>query len=203
MAQVKTPPPVIVEEPGGPAVRPGRIYNRKLKLTPELANEILDNLRAGNTIKTVAGAAGISDDTFFQWLRWGEEDLKAKKDNALTRFALDVKKARHEAEARCVQIIANAAIETWTAAAWLLERRNPEMWGRKDRVTLEGNEEKPIVFGLDIKRIVIDRPSAQSDSLAPADVGGSAPDARRPAPLSVRGVRNEDGQNGGNGSMDY
>jgi transposase len=55
------------------------------------------------------------------------------------RFWLDVKKAEGEAESTALSQIAKAARDgSWQAAAWTLERKNPDRWGRRDRVTHEG-----------------------------------------------------------------
>ncbi len=51
-------------------------------------------------------------------------------------FLSATKKALAEGEAALVGEIRRAASEPrhWTAAAWLLERRNPKAWGRRDCV---------------------------------------------------------------------
>ena len=51
-------------------------------------------------------------------------------------FLSATKNALAEGEAALVGEIRRAASEPrhWTAAAWLLERRNPKAWGRRDRV---------------------------------------------------------------------
>lgn len=92
---------------------------RPTKLTPGMTKAICEALRAGNT-RTAAGAyAGISHQTFTNWFK-GNED-----------FADAVLKAEADAEVRNVAIIQTAAKETWTAAAWWLERRKPENWRQK------------------------------------------------------------------------
>lgn len=53
-----------------------------------------------------------------------------------------------------VGVIRHAARDTWQAAAWWLERRYPDEWGRKDRITVQAmveNEAQRLVeeFGMD------------------------------------------------------
>jgi hypothetical protein len=47
-------------------------------------------------------------------------------------FLERVKMAEGEAEASLVATIRRAANDTWTAAAWLLERKHAPKWGRRD-----------------------------------------------------------------------
>lgn len=42
---------------------------RKSKLTPELQQEIVDNLTLGCTVRDVCELAGISQETYFQWVK--------------------------------------------------------------------------------------------------------------------------------------
>lgn len=48
-------------------------------------------------------------------------------------------KSRATAEIRNLQIIQTAAGDTWQAAAWILERTHPELYGRRERINLEGS----------------------------------------------------------------
>ncbi|HKD34034.1 MAG TPA: hypothetical protein VKB73_11335 [Gaiellaceae bacterium] len=80
-------------------------------------------LAAGNTRQAACHYAGISDETLANWMRGSLEFLER------------VKKAEADAEVRMVAQVARAAQEgTWQAAAWWLERRRPEDYGRRDRV---------------------------------------------------------------------
>ena len=46
---------------------------RKTKLNPELQEEIVKRIRAGNYIRVACQAVGISHTTYFDWLKKGEE----------------------------------------------------------------------------------------------------------------------------------
>ena len=82
-----------------------------MKYTPETVERICQFLKAGNTRKTSAIASGISEETFYTWMK---EKLE---------FSESIKRAEEEAVARNVAIINKAAGDTWQAAAWWLERR--------------------------------------------------------------------------------
>jgi len=93
-----------------------------MKYSPEMTKRICDFLKAGNTQKTSAIASGISEDTFYTWMK------------EIPEFSESVKRAEEEAVARNVAIINKAAQDTWQAAAWWLERRRRDEFGKNDRV---------------------------------------------------------------------
>ena len=129
---------------------------RPSKLTPEIQEEILRVIKSGNYIETACAYVGINKSTFYEWLKRGarEKDRVAKNPRAKVRksekpyvdFHNAVEKALAQAEIRDVAIIGKAAEENWQAAAWRLERKFPERWGRKDRFALEhmGKDGGPI-----------------------------------------------------------
>ena len=129
---------------------------RPTKLTPELQDEIIKVIRSGNYIETACAYVGINKSTFYDWLKRGarEKDRIAKNPRAKVRksekpfvdFSNAIEKALAHAEIRDVAIIGKAAEENWQAAAWRLERKFPDRWGRKDKYSLEhsGKDGGPI-----------------------------------------------------------
>jgi len=119
------------------------------KLTREIQDKIVSAIRLGNYIETAAAYAGISKGALYDWLRRGARELeKAEKDPnyeipkeemKFVRFSQAVEKALAEAEIRDVTVIYEASKEQWQAAAWRLERKFPERWGRK--LSVEGKQE--------------------------------------------------------------
>ena len=96
---------------------------RPTKYTPETVQLILTALAIGNTKEDSALGAGISYQTMRTWELTYPEFLEATE------------KAQAQARQRFVGIIARAASEgNWQAAAWNLERRDPDQWGRRERV---------------------------------------------------------------------
>lgn len=114
---------------------------RPTKLNSITHDKIVKAIQAGNYIETAAAYAGISKNTLYEWLRRGQREkdrvaknprFKIKKAEELfVKFADAVEKALAEAEMRDVVIIGKAAEEQWQAAAWRLERKFPEKWGRQ------------------------------------------------------------------------
>ncbi|SIS88550.1 hypothetical protein [Alicyclobacillus vulcanalis] len=108
---------------------------RPTKLTPELQKKICDAIRAGAYIETAAAYAGVNKTTLYDWLRRGARS----KSGIYREFSDAIEKALAEAEMRDLLIIGKAAEENWQAAAWRLERKFPERWGRKDRMTVDAH----------------------------------------------------------------
>jgi len=102
---------------------------RILKLTPALIEKIVGYLRAGAYVETAAAAAGISKQTLYTWLRRAVDENE--EDPIFAKFAAAVEEAQALAEVRDIALIGKAAETQWQAAAWRLERKSPERWGRK------------------------------------------------------------------------
>lgn len=115
---------------------------RPTKLTPEVHETIVGMLRKGNFVETAAAAAGVDRETVRRWLRRGA----SAKSGRFKRFRDDVLAAVSEAEVGLVDLVRKAAKgkrPAWQAAAWMLERKFPERWGRRlkvqAQVTVQGD----------------------------------------------------------------
>lgn len=110
---------------------------RTTKLNPERQAIIVEAVREGNAIEVAAQAAGISHQTFYNWLERGEK----AESGIYFEFFEAIKKAESEAEQYHVANIKKASKKQWQAAAWWLERKFPDRWGRRDRqqVDLSGS----------------------------------------------------------------
>ena len=116
---------------------------RPTKLTKELIEEIAQYLRAGNYIETTAALVGIHRDSIYEWLKRGNAEIDRvsksnrsrirKREEIFVEFTDTVKKAQAQSEAMLVGLIGQAAQKNWTAAAWRLERKYPDKWGRTER----------------------------------------------------------------------
>ena len=114
---------------------------RRTKLTPDVQKRVVEAIRAGNYKEVAARYAGIGESTFYEWLKRG-----ASHRVGYVEFAEAVKNAEAEAEVRDVALIEKAAMENWTAAAWRLERRYPDRWGRRERHEITGEDGKELVI---------------------------------------------------------
>ncbi|MFA6236757.1 MAG: hypothetical protein WC635_05460 [Bacteriovorax sp.] len=127
------------------------------KLTTELITELATAIKAGSNIETAVAYCGISKDTFYRWLR---DAKKKEASDLHLELSYALERAFAEANTRLLLIIDQAAMGTpesyelnadgsikkddfgfpvvekykilpnWRAAAWRLERRHPETWGK-------------------------------------------------------------------------
>lgn len=108
---------------------------RKPKLTPEVQEAVVQAVALGATHELAALYAKLSRDTVWRWLKRGEADL----EGPYRAFALAVREAEAKSAAQCLALIRSAAKGSWQAAAWLLERRFGDHYGRtKVEVRTEG-----------------------------------------------------------------
>lgn len=97
---------------------------RPTKRTPETEAVLVAALRAGNTRTDAVAVAGLSLDTLSVW---GKDDPE---------FLGRIEKAEAEHRLSMLAKVVSAASESWQAAAWFLERRDSEHYGRRDRVDM-------------------------------------------------------------------
>jgi hypothetical protein len=107
----------------------GRVGRRSL-LSPAVTARVVQIVQAGGYMESAAAAAGISRRALFEWLARGDPAGSNPDDEPYREFRAAVDRAKAEAEARHVVLISSAASKDWKAAAWLLERQNPERWAR-------------------------------------------------------------------------
>jgi transposase len=125
-------------------------FNEKMKA------ELVKMISAGNYIETAASFVGISQVTFRDWIRRGEREAQRLHNDPEARPIISetpfkelseaIKQAQAESEIRDVMLIGRAASEQWQAAAWRLERRYPDRWGKKDRHEVSGPNGGPVQF---------------------------------------------------------
>lgn len=103
----------------------------KSKLTPELQEKFCDAIENGDSILGACGYVGIDESTYYKWMKKAEE---AKGRTKFVKFKECVDKAKAKALHNFEQVITRASTEHWQAAAWMLERRHPNMYGKKDKI---------------------------------------------------------------------
>jgi len=108
----------------------------KPKLTPEIQKEIGNNIKLGMPLKFAAEAAGICEKTFYLWMEKGENEGKGKYHD----FFVYCNNCKSIGVKLHLTLITKAANEgSWQASAWILERRHPEEFGRKDKVNMDAS----------------------------------------------------------------
>ena len=113
--------------PGSTPGAGAKATGRPSLYTPEMVAAIVTALEGGNTKRDAALGAGITYTTMREWeVRFPE-------------FASATEKAQAQARQKMVAIVVKVAESlegNWTAAMTFLERRDPEHWGRRDRVSM-------------------------------------------------------------------
>lgn len=96
---------------------------------------IVNAIAGGNYNVVAAQYAGISQTTFYRWLEEGER----ARSGAKREFWEAIRAAEAQAEVRNVLLVEAAAATEWRAAAWMLERKHFERWGRKEQTQHSGS----------------------------------------------------------------
>lgn len=118
------------------------------KLNEDTQKAICDVIRAGNYMETAAAYAGINRDTLYEWMKKGRAARTAGRNNIYSRFVEELELALAQGEVRDLAIIGKAAEQVWQAAAWRLERRMPDKYGRRTRVEHDTPDGKPFPLGM-------------------------------------------------------
>ncbi len=126
---------------------------RPTLLTPQIIEDARRILPTVMYMEAVGDYLGIERTTWRVWLKRGSvEARRLRKPNAKSKpseslyleFFNTVKKALAEGEIHDAGVIKKASAEQWQAAAWRLERRFPDRWGKKDRVEHSGDKARPV-----------------------------------------------------------
>jgi len=107
-----------------------RVKNTKYSMI--LAHQICEHVSKGIPMRQAAQALGISESTFHRWRRDKEE------------FSEMIDQAIGVSESRLITEISTC--EDWRAKAWILERRFPDRWSKREQIDMnvsksEGLEE--------------------------------------------------------------
>lgn len=102
-----------------------------MKYSQELADEIVKSIEAGASNKDAATLNGVSEETFYKWSRENLADGTPNPEYH-PEFPESLKKAETKRKVAMVNRVLTAASRSWQAAAWYLERRYNDEYGRKD-----------------------------------------------------------------------
>ena len=115
------------------------VRGRPSLCTPERTAAICAKIAEGSYISVACSCAGVSADSYNEWMTRGDADKRQGADTVYARFFDAVKAAEALQEHSIVQHVVNAAPDNWIAAMTYLERRHPERWSRKDRYQIDRN----------------------------------------------------------------
>lgn len=121
----------------------------KPKITEDLIKIICELKGKGMSNKDVCMAVGIHEATLYRWLN----KPSARLHRVLSE---EFKKAEARYKQELLDTIRGAALakrQYWTAAAWLLERKYPEEFGRPEtrKTAVESEDAPKIVLGVEVR----------------------------------------------------
>jgi len=103
-----------------PNVKPaGRKGGSRRKINAEITAKLVEAIKAGSTYRLACQYAGIGHTTFYETLQ------------SNTDFADIIKGAEASGAMKFLSRITDASELQWQAAAWMLERRHPEEYGKR------------------------------------------------------------------------
>lgn len=109
---------------------------RPSKFTTDRCTRFLEALKAGAPYEPACQYAGWDYTTFAKW----RQDVEQKEGRSTYfDFFNQVKEAEATAIVVNLALIRSAAKKQWQAAAWLLERRHPEHFARKDNLAVDAS----------------------------------------------------------------
>ena len=101
---------------------------------PKVIEALCSVLSSGATLAAACRKARISYRAVRNWVIAGESG-----DEKYVHFFQELKKAEADNEIELVKDVRIAAKTQWQAAAWLLERRYPKRYGRRNNVSFNGD----------------------------------------------------------------
>ena len=119
--------------------------NKPYKLLDEYKRQrLIDAIKLGSFIEHACAYAGITSRTFRKWRELADQEVEPY----LSLFE-DIRLAESESILRRIGRIEKAGSEgAWTADAWILERKYPDKFGKRDKVEISGEINKPKVIDL-------------------------------------------------------
>jgi hypothetical protein len=118
---------------------------KSLDLEDRIVDNICNYLCKGNTMRTSCKVLGLSDSKVYTIRKWGNKlrnfgksyfaDAKGVwNDRERILYICDkFDKAELEAKIRLTNYVIEAAADDWKAAAWYLERKHPEEFGKIEK----------------------------------------------------------------------
>jgi len=109
---------------------------RRSRLTKRLTDDICGLVERGATEKIAYTALRVPHRTFYRWKAKGRDDAEADKKTAYAQFYDALEPATAQFEITHIENIAKASKASWQASAWLLERKYPERYARRQTIDM-------------------------------------------------------------------
>lgn len=124
---------------------------RRPKLTQEMVDEAIRLKGDGLSNGDIICALGVHESTFYRWIGDPKNRLQRELSEGLKREEAAFKQTL----LTTIRSAALARNQYWTAAAWLLERKYPDEFGKAERVRDDGRggEAPRIVLGVAVRPV--------------------------------------------------
>lgn len=99
-----------------------------MKYGKQLTEDICRELELGMSREDVCTMKSINQDTFYDWMKKKSE------------FSESIKRAEMRCKERCIKIVQKAALGTWQAASWWLERKYRNEFSLRTELTGPGGK---------------------------------------------------------------
>ncbi len=155
---------------------------------PAVTEALFNGLRQGRDLKTSCESVGVTKPQYDKALRDGYQaiitpvNIRTPEQNALASFYAEAKRSVSLFEESAVGVILKAMeYGDWKAAAWLLERRLPEVYGKRELPPLVSeNDQRAQAIQIQIVdsngKETVDRLKAIEDEVR-EDIGKPLPEA--------------------------
>lgn len=121
---------------------------RPSKLTPKLMGALCKHISEGVLPETACAIEGVNPRSYYRWMQAGESD-----DAEYRQFCQLIKEAKGAATKRRIMRIEKASEDSWQAAAWLLERTEPDLYSLRSNLNVHQSIEP---LELEVKEPVVD-----------------------------------------------
>lgn len=131
-----------------------RVNGRPPTITDDIIQKIGNAIKVGNYVEVAAALNGISKQCLYKWFKKGQsgKGLYGKLVDVVQQSisyseARDVAVVDKEAQGRNAEydekgkLLRESMPVNWKAAAWRLERKHPDRWGRREQVKLFDSSE--------------------------------------------------------------
>ena len=107
-----------------------------MKISKQLTDTVAEEIRRGSPQRFACITVGVSEVNYYRWRKRGKKILEAgsvcenKMDKACLYFYQETEKAHADHAFKLIEPLGKAGIGNWRAAAWILERRYRNLFGR-------------------------------------------------------------------------
>jgi hypothetical protein len=131
---------------------PRKKRGRPCKLTPEVHERLVEALSSGCYRDTAAQAVGIHVATFYRWIETGEADIEQGRESPYRDLCEALTRAEAEGFVWHLNNMRRHAVSDFRASGWFLERKDPERFGKRERMDMKVSGQLDLSSALEAAR---------------------------------------------------